>query len=567
MIKQQLCRKSATGFQTLAVSSALRESAWMSLLEQTSPYEDAPGENAYFQYPLGTGLVIGRSVRTGDGAYLIRRLVIDENADLDALRLARPLSAALLSAQPDTDGATALPTLSPAALFDASLPGEGFRLIDSLFDEGLLARFIKALLAAASDKRLSVHAVINQPPETVSAQARLMMETFMRCLPLRDGLRLSWHTLIEDGVPAAPYSVFFSPPCADHGCIRFDLSRGTVIWPDEPPADDKSLTLARALLAHDLNWADRADESGAGALRSSPALHMDTPPFERGMSLAQYVQDWADALDVRRAILNEDAFKTLARGEWPHLINSVINAADLLPRRDFTLQLNDCLSALSHGRGAELGMTGEHLCDLAAILVDSIDWDEADLNDPQTVRLLRSATEYAALLDAERCPEGRLAACRAIHALLTAPAARLSDMIDGLLELNENNPALLSQLQACARRAVTDRCRKAQNGSDEFALIDESFVALAIMGYVRFSRGVPDLRALDKLRALIERSGGAREVRRFNVRLDRMRKRMSTFRSADLARKRELRVMLLISLLLSLVIAGVVVAYFLFLKK
>ena len=67
--------------------------------------------------------------------------------------------------------------------------------------------------------------------------------------------------------------------------------------------------------------------------------------------------------------------------------------------------------------------------------------------------------------------------------------------------------------------------------------------------------------------ALIERSGGAREVRRFNVRLDRMRKRMSTFRSADLARKRELRVMLLISLLLSLVIAGVVVAYFLFLKK
>ena len=140
-------------------------------------------------------------------------------------------------------------------------------------------------------------------------------------------------------------------------------------------------------------------------------------------------------------------------------------------------------------------------------------------------------------------------------------------MIDGLLELNENNPALLSQLQACARRAVTERCQRAQNGSDEFALIDESFVALAIMGYVRFSRGVPDLRALDKLRALIERSGGAREVRRFNVRLDRMRKRMSTFRSADLARKRELRVMLLISLLLSLVIAGVVVAYFLFLKK
>ncbi len=567
MIKQQLCRRTATGFETLAASGALRESAWMPLLDQLSPYEDAQSENAYFQYPLGTGLVIGRSVRTGDGAYIIRRLVIDENADLDALRLARPLSAALLSAALPEDGATALPTLSPAALFDASLPGEGFRLIDSLFDEGLLARFVKALLAAASDKRLNVHAVINQPPEIVSAQARLMMEIFMRCLPLRDGLRLSWHTLIEDGVPAAPCCVFFSPPCPDHGCIRFDLSRGTVIWPDEPPADEKSLTLARAILAHDLNWADRADETGLSALRSSPALHMDTPPFERGMSLSQYMQDWADALDIRRGILNEDAFVTLAQSEWPRLINSVINAADLMPHGDFMVQLSDCLTVLSHGRGAELGMSGEHLCDLAAILIDSIDWDEADLNDPQTVRLLRSATEYAALLDAERCPEDQLAACRAVHALLTAPAARLSDMIDALLALHEDSPALFAQLQACARRAVTGRCRSAQNGSDEFALIDESFVALAIMGYVRFSRGIPDLRTLDKLRSGIERSGGAREVRRFNARLDRMRKRMSTFRSVELARKRELRVMLLISLLLLLVIAGVVAVYFLFLKK
>ena len=567
MIKQQLCRKSASGFETLAVSSALRESAWMPLLEQSPPYEDAQSKRAYFQYPFGTGLIIGCSIKSGDGSYIIRRLVVDENADLDALRLARPLGTAWLSAQRTEMGNAMLPTLSPAALFDASLPGEGFRLIDSLFDEGLLSRFIKALLAAASDKRLSVHAVINQPPETVSTQARLMMETFMRCLPLRDGLRLSWHTLIEGGIPTAPYSVFFSPPCPDHGCIRFDLSRNTVIWPDEPPTDEKCRTLARALLAHDLNWIDRVDETGPGALRASPALHMETPPFERGMSLTQYVQDWADALDMRRSIVNEDAFRTLTQGEWPHLINSVINAADLMPRHDFVLQLSDCLNMLSHGRGGELGMTREHLYDLTAILVDSIDWDDVDLNKPQAVRLLRSATEYASLLDAERCPEGHLAACRVVHALLTAPAAHLSDIIDGLLELNEANPALLNQVQACARRAVTARCKNAQNGSDEFALIDESFVALAIAGYVRFSRGIPDMRALDKLRAIIRRSNGAQDERRFNTKLDRMRKRMNSSRSADLARKRELRLLLLISLLLFLVIAGVVAAYFLFLKK
>ena len=567
MIKQQLCLKSASGFRTLAISSALRESAWMPLLEQSPPYEDAQSQNAYFQYPLGTGMVIGRSVKNDDGTFVVHRLVVDENADLDALRLARPLNAALFSDNLPEGSALALPTLSPDALFNASLPVEGFRLIDSLFDENLLTRFIKALLAAASDKRLSVHAVINQPPEIVSTQAQLMMETFMRCLPLRDGLRLSWHTMIEDGIPTAPYSVFFSSPCPDHGCIRFDLSRGTVIWPDEPPTDEKCLTLARALLAHDLNWVDRVDGTSTGSLHASPALHMDTPPFERGMSLTQYVQDWADALDIRRGILNDDAFKTLAQGEWPHLINSVINAADLMPRRDFVLQLSDCLNMFSHGRGGELGMTREHLYDLAAILIDGIDWDDVDLNDPQAARLLRSATEYALLLDTERCPDGHLAACRAVHALLTAPAAHLSDIIDSLLELNEANPALLGQLQACARRAVTGRCKKARSGTDEFALIDESFVALAITGYVRFSRGIPDLRALDKLRTIIEQSNGAQEVRLFNTRLDRMRKRMNAFRPADLARKRELRIMLLISLLLALIIAGVVGAYFLFLKK
>ncbi len=550
------------------VSAALRESAWLPLLHQQNELIDLPCVAlAYYQMPFGTGLLLGSSTPDEEGLYLSHRLIADEAEDMDTLRAARPLPSSLFRPIPITDDqSAALPTLSPEALFDASLTSEGFKLIDSIFDETLLARFIKALFCAARDKRCAVHAVINQPPALVSEHGRLIMEMLMRCLPVREALRLSWHTLITDSALAMPYSVIFSPPRFDSERIRFDLSRGSVVWPNEPPTDEKCQTLARALLAHDLNWVDRTDEANVPSLRSSPALHMETPPFERGMSLTQYFSDWADALDIRRGILNADAFLTLAHAQWPQLINSVINAADLMPARTFVEQLTECLNTLVHGRGAELGMTSEHLKDLAAILLDSLDWDEIDLSDPSTARLMKSATDYAALLDEDHFSRSRLAACTIIHALTTAPASHLVEIIDSLRLLSESDPALFTQLQACVRRYVTGRCRLVEEGKDEFSLADEPFVASAIAGYVRFSRGIPDLRALEKLRASVGRIAGGREVRRFNARLDRMRKRMSAFRSADHAHKRDLKIMLFISFLLALVIIGVVAAYFLFLK-
>lgn len=567
MIKQQICKRSADGQQTEAVSAALRESAWLPLLNsQSVPLEQPITVPAYYQCPFGTGLLLGCCTRTQEGAWITHALLADEADDLDVLRLSRPLPNELFKAQMPADAQIPLPTLSPESLFDAELTSRGFKLISSLFDETLLTRFIKAILTAAEDKRCVIQAAINQPPALVSAQGHLIMEMLMRCLPLRETLRLSWHTFMENSASAMPYSVIFSTPCPTSERIYFDLSRGTVIWPDEPPTDEKCLTLARALLAHDLNWADRIDSDRTPALSSLPALHMDTPPFERGMSLSQYMTDWGDALDIRRGILNAEAFETLAHAQWPQLINSVINAADLMPHSAFIEQLTDCLNTLVHGRGAELCMTGEHLKDLAAILLDSLDWDEIDLFDPSTARLVKAATEYAALLDEERCSLSRLTACRIIHTLTTSPAAHLSAMLDDLRALNEMNPALFAQLQACVRRYITGRCHLVEEGRDEFSLADEPFVAAAMVGYVRFSRGIPDLRALEKLRGSVERIAGTREVRRFNARLDRMRKRMSAYRAADHARKRELKLMLFISLLLSLVIIGVVVAYFFFLK-
>ena len=67
---------------------------------------------------------------------------------------------------------------------------------------------------------------------------------------------------------------------------------------------------------------------------------------------------------------------------------------------EFVRQLHGSLIALCKGRrGEQLGMSRENLTDLMVILLDSINWDEVDLDDPDTARLMKSATGYAARLD------------------------------------------------------------------------------------------------------------------------------------------------------------------------
>lgn len=578
MIKQQIFRMEPKGCRTAAVSSALLESAWLPLLEQQAMthYTEISPIPVYYQFPFGTGLVVSRCSidQNNRSSASAHHLIIDDANDLAAFRKARPIPDALFLG--GSAYGTALPELEASDVRDAAIMNAGFRLIDSLFDETLLAKLFEALLWAARDKQQMIHIMLDEEPIVVSRKGRLLMEMLMRCLPEKEVTRLSWCTLLYPNTPAFPYSVCISPRItstdsdfsgAEGRCIRFDLYKGTVVWPDRSPRlSEKSLLMAQALLAHDLRRIDQVQTGEIGAPRMPQALKIEIPPFEEGMSLTQYVKDWADTLEIRHELLNDEAFLTLAGEEWPLMIGRIISACDVMPNGDFIRELHECLVAFAHGRASALGMTDQHYLDLVTILTDSIDWDQVDLFDPAQAKLLRSVTEFADLLDENQCDKSRLLACRVIHSALSSLSTRPTDIISNLAALNEMNPDLFEQVQNCAHRYVVSRCRSARKDGDEFTLADDLMVALSIIGYVRFSGRIPDMRQLNKVREAIASIAGQSEARRYSTMLDKLRKSMHASRSAHVARRREMRVMLFITFLLALVIAGVMLTYFLFLK-
>ncbi len=581
MIQQHIYRKDKAGYRTVAASAGLTGSAWLSLLEQQTILrcQSDPPAPVYFQYPLGVGLVFSRCAVDPNGmhgSYLVHQLVANEPQDIEALASLRPLAAdAFQEAYAGREGEIdPLPTLKPEALADSDLLSAGLKLIDGWFSEPLLARLLTALYHSARDKRQTVHIVIDGDPASVSAQGRLLLELLMRAMPLQHMQRLSWCTLIAPGETALPYSVCISPPCesktpAGMQCVRFDLAKKICVWPGaEPEPDGECAELARALLAHDLNWADRVRPGGRAASLGSPEqLRLDVPPFENGMSLTQYIDDWMEAMGARRAALNDEAFRVFAADEWPRLIERVIRAADLMPGMSFVKQLRDSLVTLCRGRrGEALGMTQENLRDLIVVLLDSIRWDEVELIDPAVMQLIRSATGYASYLDGPACDQGCLLACRVVHTLLAEAMTKLSGLLDDLARLIDEYPAIAGQVQACARRYVTGRCRRAREGQDdEFELVDDMLVVTAMAGYVRFSGGIPDFRQMEKVLETVQQIGGAKAARNFEALMEKLRRRMHTTRTNH-ARRREMRLMLAGSLLLALVIIAVIAGYFLFIR-
>ena len=577
MIKQHIYRRDKAGYRTVAASAGLTGSAWLSLLEQQTALrcQSNPPAPVYCQYPLGYGLVLSRCAVDPNGhhgSYLVHQLVVDEPADIEALSALRPFSAGIFREAyvNRENGVEPLPTLKPESLAGPERLSAGFRLIDGWFDEDRLARLIEGLFRAARDKRCAVHIVIDQEPALVSEQGRLLMDMLMRAMPVEEVQRVSYCTFMAPSETAMPYSVFISRPAAEEArCARFDLSRGRDEWPEgEPEVSQRSREMARALLAHDVQWMDRVRLGGVQTrLDGAAAVKLDIPPFEKGMSLTQYMEDWLEALQACRAALNGEAFSGFARAEWPRLTERVIGAGDVMDGADFTRQLHASIVALCKGRrGEQLGMSRRDLCDLIVILLDGIRWNDVDLNDPAAARMMRSATGYADLLGDTPCDQGCLLACRVMHALLDAPASRLAGLMDDMDRLSEAYPERFKEVQACARRYLAGRFRAHKKGFADSGLVDEMFAGAAVTGYVRFEGGIPDFRQLDKVQEKVGQVAGPRAVRRFEDYLDKVRRHMHASRT-DQAHRREIRFMLIGSLLLALVIAGVIASYFLFIRK
>lgn len=564
MVRQHLYRVRKDGGRTVAVSEGMKDSAWLPLLEQQLALRASaePVCPTYEQYPLGFGLVL--SCRTPDpfgweGGCLCHQMIFDDPADVEVLPGIRPLCEAAFASRYREKGSEVefLADVPVTALTQGDETGQCFHALDLLFgrDEELLARFIAAVMLCARDRRQGVRVIAAEPAEKLSPAARRVMELLLSRLPSADASRLSFCTLTPADEPIFTGSVSFTP---DDGRIfhlsspdiLFNLTSRQSLIPAGVALPDPGqyLPLARTLLAHDT-------EAGA-ADRTAPSLRMDTPPFEKGMSLRQYFAHWRTALETRRSLLTEEAFTVFAAGEWPVLLNHVVAASELMENVDFLEDLTDILAVIRREKlDSALALNDETLSDLITLLLDSIRWRQINLADGRTARLMRAVTSYAQILTEEQCEAGCLLACRIVHRLLASPIA-IRDSLQEMAQLEELSSAQFEALQDCLRQYVQHRL------TVDAGVADEALAAAAMLAFARFTDGVPDLRLADKLTERIETQFGVKAARRFQDMMDRLRRHLRSSR-LGMMRRRDVKLILLSCGLLLALIMGISAWFFL----
>ena len=567
----------AGGCQTTAVSEGLSGSGWLPLLEQQAALRCQHDALApvYAQYALGQGLVLCRydpapgGVRQG---HVVRQLYFSGD-ELGALAPVRPLSSkALRDWESGANGADgALEGVPVSALSDQSALRAGLDLVGEVLSEWLLERLLMALRGAARDKRLSVRITLGGSAAAVAEKGRLLMDTLMRAMPLWDMLRLSW-CVSPTAETALPCDARVSPPQPDgqagRGSVVFDLVNGDMYWPGGAPAPDGLASdMAAALMRGDIEAVDRL--RAGGSLRAAPAKpagHEGAGPEPHSALLTEEFGAFTAGLDEKRAALDREAYAALTTSEWHRQIARIIELGDTMPRWDYIDQLSQLIVGLTKGRrAAALNASDRVLSDLSAVLLDTISWDDVDLTLPAHLKVIRRAMRCVELLLPGACGEGCFLSSRVMRALCDMPAASSREMIGDLSRLCELQVAAYGAIQACARRYFDRRCEQTRVGEDEFILADEMLVGAAVIVWSRFEGGIPDFRLLDLARDAVEGAGGERQARRFDRILDRMRRGMHRSRPAT-PRRREMLVMLAISLVLALIILTVILSYFLFIR-
>lgn len=562
MIKQQLYRADANGGRTIAVSDELRGSAWLPLLEGQLALIDytALSFPVYYQYPLGRGIVMSRcSVNpySPDQSFIAHQLILDEAADIDELLSVRPVKDDLLphGIFGYTETPSTLGCLSAKALCD---PEESVRCCETLAalfrkNEHLLGQFFASVSLCARDKRHSVLVLIEDTPANVSEAARQVMEITLRVLPREDVLRLSFCSCCGSS-PSMQYTVCFAPKAAAKAAepfeIRFEPAAGLITLPDgvSLPSLDYYTAQTRASLP---------DGAQSPALPfSAGATDMKLPSFEEGTSLKQYFARWRAAMEDIRSGLTEEGFRAYAAVQWPNLLGLIITASDQMNNAQFLSDLNGIISVIRREKlESTLSMSDNTLTDLLIILLDSISWRQIDLARPQTGKLMKSISAYSQVLSEDQCPPECLCACRIIYCVLAAPTS-IHEALNDLKTLESTSSAQFESLQDCLQQYVENRL------TSDIDVIDESLAAAAMLGFARFSDGIPDLRLADKLASRISTKNGSKAARRFEQLLDKLRRHLHSAHPG-LRRRRDMKLFLFISLLLLLLIAAITVGFLL----
>ena len=563
MIKQQLFRMDGRGSRTVASSPGMKNSVWLQLLEQQLELVDFSmlSVPTFYQYPLGRAIVVSRCLPDPTGrpnSYLAHQLVFDEPDDLQMLMSMRPLSARMFFDGGYVTGVSSdtLPMLPASALENEGALEQCYEALDALFADRpeLLGKLLSALALSARDKRQHIRVVINDRPEAVSECGRRLMELLLRCLKANDAMRVSYSTLQMSPSPEMQYTICFAPPTGskpDSHEITLRFPEGSINIPANAvlPETERYLEIARQLLAHDIQRVEMFRGEGQVACATPDSLRMNVRPFDKGMSLTEYVDRWSEALELRRPLLTERGFTKLLAHEWKKLLGSVIDASEQMDNLSFLTQFNDIIRRVYQDQETSvITPDSDTMIDMLVLLLDSIRWQELDLTDAKVWRLVRTITGYAQLLNHEEYADmSCVNACRIMNQVLTSPSSAWETLLE-LSLLDEDAPECAAALQECLRKYVQTRLES------EFDVADEHLAAAAMLGLVKFSEGIPDLRMVDKLTARIEAQHGAADAHRFEEIIERMRRHLH---STGRFHWREVKTLMTVSMILVGLIAGI----------
>ncbi len=578
MVKQHLFKLSPDKAHTVAVSGSIHggrsssavEAQWLQQLQQQIQLIDPHDLSvpAFFQHRIGEGVAVSRCIPDPSGArnsFLFHQLIFDEEDDLRMLRRLRPISAKSFFAL------TAEGSLSPDSLNAAS--GDHALELRSCFHtlqfyfagkEQILAALIGALTFCARDRRQSVRVLLNESPDQVSQVGHDLMELLLRVLRTDDAARVTYATLQTFSAGSIHYTVTFSPRTSrkqvfPEGDIILDLTGGNLTLPQGVflPNAEQNARLAIALLAQDVSRMDAISGSTDTAPIFPHALPLKLPSFKEGMSLEQYFSDWQCTMMLRRSGLNEEAFRRFMLGEWHKFISSIISAAECMPTEEFLSSMHSLITQARSYMPQGMEPNEEILADLRTLLLDGVNWDALDLSHPPSIHLMQRVCAHAMELTGdEHNTADYTLSCRVIHHMLHAPI-EMDDALSELRQLQHWQPRRFKQLQQCLLRCMEKRL------NSDFDIIDEHFVAAAILGMVQFNEGIPDLRRLSTLTTRIESLQSTKAARRFDQIADRMRSHLHMSDSFTFHRG-EMRRILLYCCLLGAVIAGITIWYWFF---
>lgn len=571
MIRQHIYRKSKTGYRTVAASMRRQTDSWLSIAEQQVGlhYQSDLEAPAYYQYAAGGALVLSQCTVDPNGtrgSFLAHQLFVEDEKEARALFAARPLSRTLFCSAYVERGEEIepLPTLSVPEMSEESL-STCFRTLDTLFGENrkLLAAFLCALQRTASDKERLVLVECDQRPQMISEQGRQLMELMMRALPYETARRLSYCTYLPKPGYSLSYAVSFIRPSGllSQGlrdmAIRFHFPTGDVICPEgyilKPTRRDEEI--ASALLAHDLNWVDRArgGEASVGSRHAAPTT-VNVPPFDESMSLRQYVRDWAQEIEVQAARLNEQGLRTYTRQMWPSLMDQLIAASLILKdNEEFLAGMGGAIAFLRKERKS-LCLEADMLADAATVLLDSINWQELELTRATTRKLLIAATGYAVLLpEGDPVREGALLA----HYALQFGENSLKRGLASVSSLCAAGSGQLVRVQECLGRYARTLCPKL----GKHPPMDDAFVTLVMLSCTRYVNGIPDFRAYSSFHAFVTEQYGAKEAHAFENRFQALKRQMGVH-TGSRGLSKESRMLFGLTLLLLLAMAVFLVIYF-----